>query len=147
VEDSTVAFQGWNASGVGWGEDPWGESLADLPTGTGQAGAVSTTADANVPLTGVSALVLPGQVTVTANAGVNATGVSGQGQVGAVFVWGVIDDNQSPNWQEVNDSQAQNWGIVDNAQAQNWLAVNDAQAQNWLAVNDGNTVSWTQVTK
>ncbi|MFZ9777837.1 MAG: hypothetical protein ACO3CI_05860, partial [Schleiferiaceae bacterium] len=68
MTDAVVAFQGWNASGVGWGDDPWGESLAALPTGTGQVGSVTIAADANVSLTGVFATGEVGTVTVTAGA-------------------------------------------------------------------------------
>jgi hypothetical protein len=65
-----------------------------------------------------------GSVTVAANTDVFVTGVSCQAQVGTVLVWGVIDDNQTPNWQNITDSQSPNWAVV----------------------NDGNTVTWTQIT-
>ena len=49
--------------------------------------------------------------------------VQATGAVSGVLVWGVINDNQTPNWQNVDDSQT----------------------QNWVTVNDGNTVVWTQI--
>jgi hypothetical protein len=77
----------------------------------------------NVPVTGLQAVGSVGSVTAAANASVFVTGVFAQGQVGSVFIWSVVDDNQTPNWQNVND----------------------AQSGSWVVVNDGNTVTWTQV--
>ena len=37
-----VAFDGWNASGVGWGEQGWGEGVGNL-TATGAVGNVTVT--------------------------------------------------------------------------------------------------------
>ena len=47
MADVVVAFQGWNASGVGWGEQPWGEGVLDIQA-TGAVGSVDVTADAVV---------------------------------------------------------------------------------------------------
>ena len=49
-----VAFDGWNASGVGWGEQGWGEGVSNL-TATGFVGTVSVAASTLIPVTGVSA--------------------------------------------------------------------------------------------
>jgi len=35
--------------------------------------------------------------------------VSAQGQVGNVLVWGVVDDNQTPNWQNVISGNTVTW--------------------------------------
>lgn len=147
MADETVAFQGWNASGVGWGEDPWGESLASLPTGTGVVGAVAVAADANVSVTGVSASAFVNAVAVTAGANVAVTGVQAQALLGPVLVWAVIDDNQTPNWQNVDDSQAAGWSVISGSgQVPNWQGVDDSQTAGWAVVSDGNTVVWTQIT-
>ena len=110
MADVVVAFQGWDASGVGWGDDPWGESLAALPTGTGAVGSVTTAT--LVLVTGVQAVASVGSVTVAGNVSVFLTGVLALGQVGTVVLWGIVDDNQTPNWQNVNDAQAGNWTVV-----------------------------------
>jgi len=94
VADATVGFQGWGASGVGWGEDPWGQSLASLPTGTGQVGSVTVLLDASVSVTGLSANASVGSVTVTGSANVSPSGVSATASVGSVSVTGTA--NVSP---------------------------------------------------
>ena len=49
-----VAFDGWNASGVGWGEQGWGEGVGNL-TATGAVGTVVVAAESIVPVTGLQA--------------------------------------------------------------------------------------------
>jgi len=127
VTNAVVAFQGWDASGVSWGEDPWGQSLAALPTGTGSVGSVLVDVSGNVSVsvtgvfgtTAIGVVVVPslspvyvsglsatgtmGVVTITGTAGVSLTGVLAQGQIGNLLIWGVVDDSQTPNWVIVND--------------------------------------------
>jgi hypothetical protein len=50
-------------------------------------------------------------------------GVFGTGQIGFALVWGEIDDNQTPNWQNVVDTQGAVWQNVDSAQAPNWQQI------------------------
>jgi len=90
----------------------------------------------------------PGDVTapsVVGSSNVVPVGVQASGIITSVLVWGVINDNQNPDWVPVNDAQTGNWvGISDN-QTPNWQAVNDTQPSNWVQVADGNTVVWTQI--
>ena len=81
MTDAVVAFQGWNASGVGWGDDPWGESLAANPTATGAVGTVVVTANADVLVTGVVGTGQVGDVVVSGIANVPVTSVEATGQV------------------------------------------------------------------
>ena len=126
MADTAVAFQGWNASGVGWGEDPWGESLADLPTGTGEVGSVTVTGTSVTTVTGLQATGQVGSVMVEEGTDVSVTGVQATGQVGSVriVIWSLVDDNQTPSWQNVNSTQS----------------------PGWVVVNDANTATWTQIT-
>jgi hypothetical protein len=66
----------------------------------------------NVIVTGLQAVGTVSGVTIAANADVFVTGVSAQGQVGNVLVWGVVDDSQTPNWQNVGSSQSVTWTQV-----------------------------------
>ena len=90
MADVNVGFTGWGASGVTWGEDPWGQSAASLPVGTGQVGSVTVTGATSiaVTVTGLSATGQVGSVTVTGSANVTLTGVSATGNVGSVSVTG-----------------------------------------------------------
>jgi hypothetical protein len=67
----------------------------------GTLGNVTTTAGANVSVTGVLAVGQVGTVTVAANANVNLTGVRTVVRLNRVNVWSLIDPVQVPNWTEV----------------------------------------------
>jgi hypothetical protein len=55
-----------------------------------------------------------------ANADVLVTGVNATGAVGTVLVWGEVDDNQNPNWQNITSAQTPTWGNVSTGQTPNW---------------------------
>jgi len=69
----TVAFSGWNSSTQGWGSGGWGEDIA-LPNAAGSVGTVTVDAEANAPVTGLSATGSVGSVLVTAVTSVFVTG-------------------------------------------------------------------------
>ena len=93
-------------------------------TGVGAQGAVDTvTTQSAYYLTGVSATGQIGTVTLVAGCKVFVVGVQAAAVVTTPLVWGVINDNQTPNW----------------------VPVNDTQSGNWVQINDGNTVIWTQI--
>jgi hypothetical protein len=48
------------------------------------------------------------------------TGVEAIGTIGTVLVWGEIDDNQSPNWQDITSIQDPLWGTVNDTQDPDW---------------------------
>jgi hypothetical protein len=64
-----------------------------------------------------------GSVVVTGRANVFPTGVQGNGYVTSVLVWGIIDENQTPDW----------------------VPVDDSQTSTWVQINDGNTVTWVEI--
>jgi hypothetical protein len=51
---------------------------------------------------------------------VAVTGVNATGAVGTVFIWGDIDDNQNPDWQNITGAQTPTWGNVSTGQTPNW---------------------------
>jgi hypothetical protein len=53
------------------------------------------------------------------------SGVSASGSVGTIIpvYWILVDDSQTPNWQNVNDSQSSSWALVHNAETSNWALV------------------------
>ena len=103
-------------------------------SGTGAVGTVTPTADAAAPVTGVAGTSEVGTVTLGLGAttfptGVEAagdvttatargkasvfpTGVSATGAVTAINIWGLVDDSQTPNWNNVGTSQTPNWQEV-----------------------------------
>ena len=156
MADAIVAFQGWDASGVGWGEDPWGESLASLPTGTGTVGTVVVACDVSVSVTGLLATAFLGAVVAEASADVNVTGVSATGQLGTISVTGEANINVA-GLQATGSVGTVTVSLVTeifvtgvSAQGQTgnvfiWSAIDDNQTPNWQNVISGNTVTWVQV--
>jgi hypothetical protein len=90
------------------------------------------------------------------------------------LVWGVINDNQTPNWTQIRDGNRyegaqgsffgfgsfgetpfaslafddipdEQWTTINDNQTPNWQTIDDSQAGNWVQVNDGNTVTWVQI--
>jgi hypothetical protein len=82
-----VAFSGWNASGVGWGEQGWGEGVGNI-TATTAVGTITVFAQttATVLVTGNAATAELGDEVIVATAIVIEDGVEGTGQIGTVSV-------------------------------------------------------------
>lgn len=112
--------------------------------GVGYVGTVSVTGKARVTVTGVQGVGYVGTVsvgrvevnvtgvqgigrvgTVTAKSGVtvHVTGVQGVGYVGTTTLWSVIDDNQTPNWQNVATAQSPDWQAVDDTNSTIWSEI------------------------
>ncbi len=96
-----------------------GANSTDGGSNSGWSFAASTT------LTGVSATVTLGNLTISPRARVYPSGVYAIGVVQAPLVWGVINDNQIPNWVAVNDSQNGSWSVISDTQTPSWQVVND----------------------
>jgi hypothetical protein len=96
-----------------------GANSTDGGSNSGWIFAASTT------LTGVSATVTLGNLTISPRARVYPSGVYAIGVVQAPLVWGVINDNQIPNWVAVNDSQNGSWSVISDTQTPSWQVVND----------------------
>jgi hypothetical protein len=90
-----------------------------------ELGEEESRAGANVYVTGVQATSNLNAVTIVIRIKCNVfpTGVQAQGIAAKVLVWGLIPDNQTPNWQNINDSQT----------------------PTWTQIVDGNTVQWVQI--
>lgn len=132
MANAAVAFDGWNASGVGWGDQPWGEGALDIAA-TGAVGAVTLPENSTVNLVGVAATAFVGQVETAANALVLVTGVEAVASVGQlVFVDAAV---------QVIGVQAT--GLVSSALV--WGVINDSNAVTWNLVNDSNAVTWTTI--
>lgn len=77
MANAIVAFEGWGASGVGWGSQGWGVGHTDV-TATGAVGSLTVSAGATVFAVGVEASGVVGTVAVVAAANVFPTGVKPQ---------------------------------------------------------------------
>jgi hypothetical protein len=89
------------------------EKVATFLSGVQAAGAVGAVLyEAARAITGVASAGAVGSVVLSRT--VALTGVQAAGQVGNVgkFYWLLIDDSQTPNWQNVGSSQTPNWANI-----------------------------------
>jgi len=93
----------------------------------------------------VTGTALLGTPVASADANVSVTGLQAQGYVGLTTVWGEIDDNQSPNWQDITSTQDPLWGTVNDAQNPDWQSIADAQDPLWGTVNDTQDPDWQDI--
>lgn len=49
--------------------------------------------------------------------------VVGQGVIGGVNIWSVVDDTQVANWQNDNDAQYPGWAQVGTTQSPDWQQI------------------------
>jgi len=89
-----------------------GAPFADLGIGainltgvsaTGEIGTVTLSFPREVDVTSVVALATVGEASVVIRYGVQVypTGVNATGAIQTVLVWGLIDENQNPNWVQI----------------------------------------------
>lgn len=113
--------------------------------GTGQVGDVSVSQSIAVLVAGVEGTGEIGDVTVsTSGISVLVTGVAATGYVGSVLVWGLVDDTQSPNWQNVVSAGAPVWTPVATPDAGGWVQVTTGSGA-WSAVTNTQDAGWTPV--
>ena len=51
------------------------------------------------------------------------TGIQLYVNIGNVLIWAVIDDSQSPNWQNINTVQGSGWTVIDDEQTPGWTNI------------------------
>ena len=78
--------------------------IADTATGTDTFSAVI---GYNVAIADTATITDTPSVVATINASV--TGIQLYVYIGGALVWGQIDDNQNPNWQNINTTQSSGW--------------------------------------
>lgn len=70
---------------------------------TGSVGSVTTRSSniVNISITEIQINSALGTLSIDAEANISLTGLSATGELSNVNVWGLIDEDQTPNWQEV----------------------------------------------
>ena len=92
--------------------------IADTATGTDTFSAVT---GYNVGIADTATITDTPSVVATINASV--TGIQLNVYIGGVLVWAVIDDSQSPNWQNINTVQGSGWTVIDDEQTPGWTNI------------------------
>ena len=93
---------GWGRGS--WNSSTWGDPDVLVLTGvaaTSALGTVTTLGDVNVAPTGIAANSALGDIITGISVTFAITGVSGTGVIGTTNVWGLIDTEQTPNWEEI----------------------------------------------
>jgi predicted ABC-type sugar transport system permease subunit len=89
-----------------------------------QGNAFQVEVSVTVIVSGVSVVGSIGSVFIdVAGATAYPTSVTGYGEIGQVIVWGLIPNNQSPNWVAISDGQSPAWTSIGNAQTPNWQLI------------------------
>lgn len=122
MANAIVAFQGWDASGVSWGDQGWGEGKSAC-VATAAIGTTTVAIGAVVNVTGVQVVGSIGTITISQSVIVYPTGVVGYGQIGTALVWGLVNDTQTPSWVIIPDTQTPTWGAISTPQTPNWQRI------------------------
>ena len=66
-----------------------------------------------------------GSDAVSAIRGINAyvTGIQLYVNIGTAVIWAVIDDSQTPNWQNISTVQGSGWTVIDDEQTPGWTNI------------------------
>ena len=83
-----------------------------LGAATASIGSVTVHHNARFDINGVSATGSLGSPTVVAKANILVIGVSATGEVGNPFVWSLIDETQTPDYNTIDQTQTPGWEDV-----------------------------------
>ena len=74
-------------------------------------------------MTGLSSSASLGTVVVIPECKINVSGVSTIIRTGIINIWGLVNDDQVPNYYPVNDSQSAGYSEVNTTQNPDWTDV------------------------
>jgi hypothetical protein len=102
-----------------------GKAVIDVTglVGTTFVGTATVAANSTASVTGVQATGFIGNVNVSGKALVTVTGVSATGIVAQVLVWGLIDDNQNPNWVQITTTESPTWANITTSENPTWVEI------------------------
>lgn len=97
-----------------------------------------------VPVTRVTGTTQLGTVTTSADAIVSPDGVEATGAVGTPLVWGDVDDNQDPEWEDIPVNTS-TWADVSTSQTPSWQNIAGAQIPTWGNVSTEQDADWQDI--
>jgi hypothetical protein len=59
--------------------------------------------------------------------------------------WELIDDDQTPNWQNASNSQAAGWANIDTSTTPSWQNVSNNQTSGWTTINTAADGNWNNI--
>lgn len=99
----------------------FGSSVAETANGVDDATRTAVFTDALLEAaSGLDRVAPPGSVFNTAV----SENIAALDLFSALYLWNLIDDGQTPNWQNVNNAQSPTWTDVNDSQAPGWTPIN-----------------------
>jgi hypothetical protein len=98
-----------------------------------------------VRVTGLQGNAELGTVAASANADIPVVGLAAIGVIGPVNVWGVVNDDQNPDWQEISTAQSPDWGALPDTQLPSWTPIASTQDPEWDGVSEIQNPDWHNV--
>jgi hypothetical protein len=167
VANTIVAFEGWGASGVAWGDQPWGQGTGSNIEAAGEIGIVIINAVAVTGVTGQGVLADVGDETVIAAANVDVSGFSASSALSIALVTAsanvsaaqVVGFTSLGSATTVANSNAVVsgvlaegiigyylvWGLLDTTQNPNWSQILNTQSAGWGDISTPQSPNWTQI--
>jgi len=94
-----------------------------LGAATGSTNSVTVYHNVRISVTGYEMTSALGSVSTDSEANISVTLDALTGSVGYIFVWSLIDDDQSPNWSSIDDDQSPSWAAISTSQTPDWEEV------------------------
>ena len=120
MADPVAAFQGWNSSIQGWDTGTWNTNVAFPVTATASVNSatVATLGSFFTTNTVVQMTSAIGTATTSGDANVAVTGVSATGAIGVLgTIWGNIIPSQNSNFSNTTVSQTPSWVEIEHGRA------------------------------
>lgn len=92
-------------------------------TATTALGSISLQTVNVLPITGLSSSISVGTVVVIPECKVDVSGVNTIIRTGIINIWGLVNDDQTPNYTPVNDNQSAGYSEVNTTQNPDWTDV------------------------
>lgn len=122
MDDVNFALGGWGA--LSWGEKQWSDGGVSL-SGIGGVGATGFVGSTEITPSGIIAEAIVGNVTIIIPTLVLLNGVTATTQVGHLLLWGLVDENQNPNWIDADENQNATWVNITDTQQLNWQNITE----------------------
>jgi len=87
---------------------------------TSALGTTTTRTENRISVSGFAITAGIGTVAIIAKANVTPTGLQINSAVGKILIWGLIPENQDPNYSNIDESQTPSWTDITDTQTPDW---------------------------
>jgi hypothetical protein len=75
---------------------------------------------------GLSATGYSNDVGIKTYVNLLVNGLFASGEVGSVFIWGLVYTNQTPDWMSISDTNTPSWSSINDANIPNWTEITNS---------------------